>query len=215
MTTKTNTVRATGMLAGDVAKALGVGVQTLHYYEREGLIPAPARSASGYRLFTPELVERVAFIRKAQALGLPLGEIKEILHLAERGTSPCGRVQAALREKLRAVDARLHELQSFRSELATLLQHAPELGVQQGGAQVCAIVEEASPLPPDDALRGPLGARRPRLGKSGALGDGRPSARGVSAARPSTRVEVVSSRNPVGPADPMPTGNTKEPPPCP
>ena len=131
------------MLAGDAAKALGIGVQTLHYYEREGLIPAPPRSEAGYRLYTPELVERVRFIRKAQALGLPLGEVREILRLAETGASPCGRVQCALEAKLREVDRRLRELRDFRRELAALVARSGELGARGNDAQVCAIVEEA------------------------------------------------------------------------
>ena len=131
------------MLAGDAAKALGVGVQTLHYYERKGLIPPPSRSASGYRLYTPDQVERVRFIRKAQALGLPLHEVKDILRLAEQGRSPCGRVQAALVETFREVNERLRELESFRDELATLIQGAPALRDTGVSPQVCAIVEEA------------------------------------------------------------------------
>jgi MerR family mercuric resistance operon transcriptional regulator len=110
-------------LAGEVAKSLGVGIQTLYYYEREGLIPEPPRTNSGYRLYPPELVERVRFIRKAQALGLPLSEIREILYLAGQGTSPCGRVRNALAEKLREVDARLRELRSFRNEMGKACSH--------------------------------------------------------------------------------------------
>lgn len=156
----TNTLRARGLLAGDVAKALSIGIQTLHYYEREGLIPPPPRSDSGYRLYTPEHVERVRFIRKAQALGLPLDEIKDVLRLAKRGTSPCGRVQAALAAKLREVDERLKELQSFRDELAALVREAPALQDSGGPAQVCAIVEDAPALQRVDVLGAPLRRRR-------------------------------------------------------
>lgn len=133
------------MLAGDAAKALGVGVQTLHYYEREGLIPPPSRSASGYRLYTQAELERVRFVRKAQALGLPLHEVKDILHLAEQGRSPCGRVQVALVEKFREVNERLRELESFRDELATLIQQATVLRDTGVAPRVCAIVEEVHP----------------------------------------------------------------------
>lgn len=151
-----------GQLAGDVAKALGIGVQTLHYYEREGLIPPPRRSGSGYRLYSPELVERVRFIRKAQALGLLLDEVKDILRLAERGKSPCGRVQAALAAKLHEVDERLVELQSFRDELAMLVHEAPVLRDGGAPAQLCAIVEEAAPLVAVSSVNTPLGSRRVR-----------------------------------------------------
>ena len=67
---------------GEVAAQAGVGVQTLHYYERLGLLPKPKRSAGNYRLYSPDAVRRVRFIKKAQALGLNLQEIKEVLELA-------------------------------------------------------------------------------------------------------------------------------------
>lgn len=152
--------RAEGLLAGDVAKALGVGVQTLHYYEREGLIPAPPRSAAGYRLYPAALVERVAFIRKAQALGLPLAEVRDVLALVEQGTSPCGRVQAALAAKLVEVDRRLHELQAFRAELAGLVARSAELASAASPAQICAIVERSRAPATGDVAAAPLATRR-------------------------------------------------------
>ncbi|HXG86052.1 MAG TPA: heavy metal-responsive transcriptional regulator [Pyrinomonadaceae bacterium] len=114
------------MLAGGAAKELGIGIQTLHFYEQQGLIPQPPRAASGYRLYTTAIMERVRFVRKAQALGFSLEEIKEILGLAQKGTSPCGRVQAALAEKLLEVDRRLKELADFRSELAALIEQSKD-----------------------------------------------------------------------------------------
>lgn len=151
---------AQDMLAGEVAKALGVGVQTLHYYEREGLIPAPPRSAAGYRLYQPELVERVAFVRKAQALGLPLAEIREVLGLAAQGTSPCGRVQAALAQKLADVDQRLQELRSFRDDLAALVARGIEISRAGPAGQICAIVEDAPAPLAADIVPAPLARRR-------------------------------------------------------
>ncbi len=135
------------LLAGEVAKELSVGVQTLHFYEQQGLIPHPLRSESGYRLYTPEIIERIRFIRKAQALGFSLDEIKEIFGLAKKGTNPCGTVQRALSEKLREVDRRLEELRGFRADLAALIAEAPKLSAHERKAQVCSIVEEAPPLP--------------------------------------------------------------------
>lgn len=133
------------LTAGDVAKAIGIGVQTLHYYEREGLLPPIPRSAAGYRLYDDAAVERVRFIKKAQALGLPLDEINEVLRLAEQGACPCGHVQAALGAKLAEVDARLRELRSFRKELANLVARSAELSTGSDGASICAIVELADP----------------------------------------------------------------------
>lgn len=130
-----------GMLAGAVAQALGVGVQTLHYYERESLIPAVPRSAAGYRIYPPELVDRLRFIRKAQAFGLTLGEIRDVLEMAEQGTCPCGHVKAVFVQKLTEVDRRLRELHEFRSELAALVERSADVGARMNVGQICAIVE--------------------------------------------------------------------------
>lgn len=134
------------MRAGQAAKLLGVGIQTLHFYENEGIIPHPPRSRSGYRLYTPEIIERVRFIRKAQAIGFSLDEIKEIIALAQKGKSPCGRVQTALAGKLEEVDRRLKDLSDFRDDLAALVEQAAELSTHEANAQICSIVEEAQPL---------------------------------------------------------------------
>lgn len=146
-------LRDRGLLAGAVAETLGVGIQTLHFYERQGLIPAPPRSESGYRLYEPETVERVRFIRKAQAIGFSLEEIKEILGFASQGASPCGTVEAALAAKVRDVDARLAQLRSFRDELARLVASAGELSAAGSDARVCSIVESAPELPGREVVR--------------------------------------------------------------
>ena len=143
------------LLVGDVARAVGVGVQTLHFYEREGLIAPSARTAAGYRQYDAPVIDRIRFIRKAQALGLPLDEIKQVLALAARGTSPCGRVQAALADTLADVDRRLVQLQSFREELALLIVSDVPSTTPDHAAQICAIVEGATPVRahPSDRLR--------------------------------------------------------------
>lgn len=145
--------------AGQAAAELGVGVQTLHYYEREGLIPSPPRSAAGYRLFPPDLMDQLRFIRRAQALGLSLTEIRETLELAAVGESPCGRVQNALAHRLREVDRRLEELSAFRDQLADLVSRAPLLGSREPGQGVCAIVESAPPMPAAVRAGAPLRTR--------------------------------------------------------
>jgi DNA-binding transcriptional MerR regulator len=148
------------MLAGEAAKDLGVGIQTLHFYERLGLIPSPPRSEGGYRIYTPEIIKRVRFIRKAQALGFSLDEIKEVFGLVRRGSSPCGRVQARLAEKLREVDRRLEELRGFRAELASLVAQAAELSKHEAAGALCAIVEEAPPLPVSSLVKPQLSRKR-------------------------------------------------------
>jgi DNA-binding transcriptional MerR regulator len=134
--------------AGEAAEVLGVGVQTLHFYERERLIPPPPRTASGYRLYTPELIDRLQFIRKAQALGLSLDQVREILDLVDHGATPCARVRAALVEQLEEIDRRIEELQRFREELVAVTKQAATLAGRESRGHVCPIVERAPMLHP-------------------------------------------------------------------
>jgi DNA-binding transcriptional MerR regulator len=99
---------------GAVAKKTGVGVQTLHYYERINLLPKPARSEANYRLYSSDIVRRVTFIRKAQAVGFTLAEIKEILALKSHGRAPCRKVTELGEKHLRDIDERLSELRRYR-----------------------------------------------------------------------------------------------------
>src|SRR5215831_13428125 len=92
---------------GAVAQAAGVGVQTLHYYERLGLTPKAKRSAANYRLYSPEAIRRVCFIKKAQAIGLTLEETKQILDLKEHGRAPCAKAAELGEKHLREIDKRL------------------------------------------------------------------------------------------------------------
>src|SRR6058998_4400750 len=103
---------------GAVAKAAGVGVQTLHYYERLGLLPKPKRSAANYRLYSPEAIRRVQFIKKAQAIGLTLEETKQILDLKDHGREPCCQVAELGEKHLREINARLAQLRAYRRALA-------------------------------------------------------------------------------------------------
>jgi DNA-binding transcriptional MerR regulator len=100
--------------AGSIAKKAGVGVQTLHYYERIGLLPKPTRSAANYRLYSPDALRRVRFIKKAQALGFTLAEIKQILDLKSHGRAPCRKVTELGEKHLQEIDARLSQLRAYR-----------------------------------------------------------------------------------------------------
>jgi MerR family transcriptional regulator, copper efflux regulator len=147
------------LLVGEVAKALDLTVQALHFYERQGLV-VPHRTQKGYRLYTKEMVDRVRFIRKAKGLCFSLEEIKEIFALARPGSSPCGRVQASLAEKLHEVDRRLAALQDFRTELAFLIEEAQKTSTRKPMAQVCSIVEQAAPLPLTSITKPALARKR-------------------------------------------------------
>ena len=106
---------------GSVARAGRVGVQTLHYYERIGLLPKPERSSANYRLYSPESVRRVRFIKKAQAVGLTLEETKQILDLKARGRAPCRKVTELGEKHFAEIDARLAQLRAYRRALARAL----------------------------------------------------------------------------------------------
>src|SRR3989442_16003560 len=106
---------------GAAAKAAGVGLQTLHYYERLELLPKPKRSEANYRLYSPESVRRVRFIKKAQAVGLTLEETKQILDLKARGRAPCRKVTELGEKHFAEIDARLAQLRAYRRALARAL----------------------------------------------------------------------------------------------
>jgi MerR family copper efflux transcriptional regulator len=136
------------LLASQAARLLDVGVQTLYFYERERLIPPAPRTPAGYRLYTSELIDRVRFIRQAQALGLTLDQVRDVLDLVDHGATPCARVRAALDEQLEEIDRRIAELQQFRAELVTVTKQAAELAGRGTRAHACPIVERANTLHP-------------------------------------------------------------------
>jgi len=106
---------------GSIARKAGVGVQTLHYYERIGLLPKPTRSEANYRLYSPDALRRVRFIKKAQALGFRLEEIKQILDLKSHGRAPCRKVTELGEHHLREIDARIAHLRTYRRAVSESL----------------------------------------------------------------------------------------------
>ena len=128
---------------GAVAKAAGVGVQTLHYYERLGLMPKPIRSATNYRLYSPEAIRRVQFIKKAQALGLTLEETKQILDLKEHGRAPCGRVAELGEKHLQEINTRLSRLREYRRALIGAIRDWQQENVTERkcAGEFCDLIE--------------------------------------------------------------------------
>jgi len=129
--------------AGAVAKAAGVGVQTLHYYERLGLLQKPKRSAANYRLYSPEAIRRVGFIKKAQVLGLTLEETKQILDLKDHGREPCRKVAELGKKHLQEIDARLTQLRAYRRALAQAVSGWPRknLSERHCAGEFCDLIE--------------------------------------------------------------------------
>jgi DNA-binding transcriptional MerR regulator len=131
------------MTIGELARQANVNPRTLRYYERIGLLVPSARTAAGYHLYTPRDAGRLTFIRQAQALGLSLAEIADIIALREAGTVPCRHVRALAQAKVAAIDTRLAELQSLRDELVALAQRAQAAGADD--AAICRAIECALP----------------------------------------------------------------------
>ena len=102
---------------GDLASRIGVQPETIRYYERRGLLSPPHRGSGGYRVYTPEHLERVEFIKKCQTLGFSLQEIRELMELKFRGNSPCQHVRDLLLEKLQQIEEQIQRLEAFRREL--------------------------------------------------------------------------------------------------
>ena len=90
---------------GELAARSGVAVSALHFYEREGLLPAPNRQSNGYRVYDDEVASRVEFIRAAQTAGLTLSDIAGVLTLRDDGQAPCSHVRTLLTGKLVTDDA--------------------------------------------------------------------------------------------------------------
>ena len=128
---------------GQVAAEAGVGVQTLHYYERLGMLPKPDRSAANYRLYSPEAVRRVRFIKKAQALGLTLEETKQILDLKDHGREPCRKVAELGGKHLQEIDAHLMRLRAYRRALAQAVSAWPKknLSERHCAGEFCDLIE--------------------------------------------------------------------------
>ena len=109
------------MKIGELARSTGVTVKTLRFYEGEGLLPEPDRTDSGYRDYPPDATARVTFIRTAQAAGLKLRQIGEILDIREQGEPPCQHVRALVHDRLAEVDDRIVDLDRIRNQLLTIV----------------------------------------------------------------------------------------------
>jgi DNA-binding transcriptional MerR regulator len=123
---------------GALASELGINTKTIRYYEELGLLPAPARTSAGYRLYTTADREQLRFIIKAKTTGLTLEQIGEVLALRRDGQEPCAHLRALLDGKLATVEAQLRALTAFRDELRRL-RDAAETTDRDGA--VCGIIE--------------------------------------------------------------------------
>ncbi len=129
---------------GKIAQGAGIGVETVRYYEREKLLPKPARDpSSGYRLYPPSTIARLQFIARAKRLGFTLRETRELLDL-RRASVDCGNVRSRAHEKIIQVREKIAELQRIEGALLRLADACPGVG-ELDNCPILAALEQGEP----------------------------------------------------------------------
>ena len=127
----------TPLRIGELAQATGVEVETIRYYEKIGLLPAPARHANGYRAYGTAHLERLAFIRHCRALDMPLADIQRLLEFVHAPSTACADINALIDAQLARVQARLQSMHALEKQLFSLRQRC-----QAGHGGECGILHE-------------------------------------------------------------------------
>ena len=139
------------MKIGELAASTQTPVQTIRYYEREGLLPAPARSEGNYRLYGAQHLERLVFIRNCRTLDMTLEEIQRLLALRDLPQESCAGINSLVDEHIEHVQARIDSLQALRDQLTELRDRCND----PKGAEDCGILRQLNvsggvqPLPDD------------------------------------------------------------------
>lgn len=126
-----------GLTIGKVARGAALAIDTVRYYEREGLIEKPARTASGYRHYRPDVIARLRFIRQAKELGFTLTEIRELLALKVAPGKSCADVKSRAEAKIADVEQRIAQLARMKRALAKLVTACSG----RGPTSECAILD--------------------------------------------------------------------------
>lgn len=135
------------MKIGELASRSGVATKTIRFYEDAGVLPTASRNRSGYRDYGQEALDRLEFVRRAQAAGLSLREIAGIVAIREGGSTPCEHVEEVLSRHLARVRGQLAELVALEGHLMTLLDRArtgPDSLKARHEAAVCWILEDTT-----------------------------------------------------------------------
>jgi len=132
---------------GELAKRGGVGLETIRYYERRGLLAKPPRSAAGYRAYSSEEVRRVRFIKAAQELGFSLAEIDELLALRVDPRSTCADVRERAEAKITDIEDKIRQLTRMRESLERVTAACSG----RGPTSQCPILDSMEPEE-DEAL---------------------------------------------------------------
>lgn len=111
---------------------VGLTSDTVRYYEKAGLLPAPARSPAGYRIYGADAVERLRFIKGAQRIGLRLREVKELLDIGDRGLCPCGHTESLLDRRVSEIDVEIAGLRETKRELLAFKKRFAAIDCPEG-----------------------------------------------------------------------------------
>ncbi|HET8727357.1 MAG TPA: helix-turn-helix domain-containing protein [Alphaproteobacteria bacterium] len=130
------------MTIGGLSKATGCNAETIRYYERIGLLPAPERTEAGYRIYGGAHARRLYFVRRARALGFPIETIRGLLDLASDRDRSCAEIDGLVGERIAEVEAKIADLERLRAELRRL-----EAQCRGGRVSECRIVEALSSDP--------------------------------------------------------------------
>lgn len=131
-----------GMRIGAVAKRTGIGIETIRFYERQGLLIEPERQSSGYRQFDEAAIARLNFIMRAKGLGFTLAEIKELLALWFDPVTTCCDVRRRAEQKISDIDERVRALQAMKRSLKKLIDQCQ----QRGKLEDCPLLYGLAPL---------------------------------------------------------------------
>jgi MerR family mercuric resistance operon transcriptional regulator len=108
---------------GTISKKSGVSIDTIRYYEKEGLLPQPMRTSSGFRIYTPEIFSQLNFIRRARELGMTLKEIRQIRDCGEQGLGPCCKMTVDLfNQKIKNLESTIHSLTQIKRKIRSILK---------------------------------------------------------------------------------------------
>lgn len=132
---------------GKLARQVDLGVETLRYYERRGLIEPQSRTDSGYRLYSEDARQRLQFIRRAQVLGFSLDEVAELLSLSDRPSQSAAEVKRLTQAKIADIETRILDLERMKSALSALEEQCPGHAGTTAECPILAALNQQAPEP--------------------------------------------------------------------
>lgn len=134
-----------GLLIGELGKQAGLKPQTIRYYEQMGVLTPALRSAAGYRRYGRRALDELTFVKRAQALGFSLEEIRTILDLGRTGTAPCSRVLGLARQHVAELEARIEALRRLRDQIVAAIARWQDGGIPADCASTfCGLIMRAA-----------------------------------------------------------------------